>query len=227
VQINLLISTALAARFLGEGAVSWLYYADRLNQLPLGIIGIGVGTALLPAMSRLLAAGEASAALAQQNRAIELVLLLTLPAAAGLALVAAPIIGVLFQHGAFTALDTQKTAAALAAFALGLPAYVLIKVLTPGFHARSDTRTPVRVALGAIRTSWVRTSMPVMSFLTVLVRTRSAPRSTASRRRLVLSESLESRRLTFRRRVRQVRLAQLRSRVPRGSTLQRVLSPRT
>jgi len=150
VQINLLISTALAARFLGEGAVSWLYYADRLNQLPLGIIGIGVGTAVLPAMSRLLAAGDASAALAQQNRAIELVLLLTLPAAAGLALVAAPIIGVLFQHGAFTALDTRQTAAALAAFALGLPAYVLIKVLTPGFHARSDTRTPVRVALGAM-----------------------------------------------------------------------------
>ncbi|WP_439545515.1 murein biosynthesis integral membrane protein MurJ [Sandarakinorhabdus sp.] len=150
VQINLLISTALAARFLGEGAVSWLYYADRLNQLPLGIIGIGVGTALLPAMSRLLAAGDASAALAQQNRAIELVLLLTLPAAAGLALVAGPIISVLFQHGAFTALDTRQTAAALAAFALGLPAYVLIKVLTPGFHARSDTRTPVRVALGAM-----------------------------------------------------------------------------
>jgi putative peptidoglycan lipid II flippase len=150
VQINLLISTALAARFLDEGAVSWLYYADRLNQLPLGIIGIGVGTALLPAMSRLLAAGEDSAALAQQNRAIELVLLLTLPAAAGLALVAGPIIGALFQHGAFTALDTQQTAAALSAFALGLPAYVLIKVLTPGFHARSDTRTPVRVALGAM-----------------------------------------------------------------------------
>jgi putative peptidoglycan lipid II flippase len=150
VQINLLISTALAARFLDEGAVSWLYYADRLNQLPLGIIGIGVGTALLPAMSRLLAAGEDSAALAQQNRAIELVLLLTLPAAGGLALVAGPIIAALFQHGAFTATDTSQTAAALAAFALGLPAYVLIKVLTPGFHARSDTRTPVRVALGAM-----------------------------------------------------------------------------
>ena len=150
VQVNLLISTALAARFLGEGAVSWLYYADRLNQLPLGIIGIGVGTALLPTMSRLLGAGDTAAATAQQNRAIELVLLLTLPAAAGLAMLAGPIINVLFEHGQFTAADTAATAAALSGFALGLPAYVLIKVLTPGFHARSDTQTPVRVALAAM-----------------------------------------------------------------------------
>jgi putative peptidoglycan lipid II flippase len=150
VQVNLLISTALAARFLGEGAVSWLYYADRLNQLPLGIIGIGVGTALLPAMSRLIGADDPDAAIAQQNRAIELVLLLTLPAAAGLASLSAPIIDVLFEHGQFTAADTRATAAALSAFALGLPAYVLIKVLTPGFHARGDTATPVRVALGAM-----------------------------------------------------------------------------
>ncbi len=150
VQINLLISTALAARFLGEGAVSWLYYADRLNQLPLGIIGIGVGTALLPTMSRLLGADDSAGAIAQQNRAIELVLILTLPAAAGLVVAAEPIIRVLFEHGQFTAADSAATAAALAGFALGLPAYVLIKVLTPGFHARSDTQTPVRVALAAM-----------------------------------------------------------------------------
>lgn len=150
VQINLLVSTALAARFLGEGAVSWLYYADRLNQLPLGIIGIGVGTALLPAMSRLLGGGDEAGAVAQQNRAIELVLLLTLPAAAGLVVAAEPIIRVLFEHGAFRPADTAATAAALAGFALGLPAYVLIKVLTPGFHARADTQTPVRVALASM-----------------------------------------------------------------------------
>jgi putative peptidoglycan lipid II flippase len=150
VQVNLVISTALAARFLGEGAVSWLYYADRLNQLPLGIIGIGVGTALLPTMSRLIGADDAPGAVAQQNRAIELVLLLTLPAAAGLAILSAPIINVLFEHGQFTAADTAATAAALSAFALGLPAYVLIKVLTPGFHARGDTATPVRVAVAAM-----------------------------------------------------------------------------
>ena len=150
VQVNLLISTALAARFLGDGAVSWLYYADRLNQLPLGIIGIGVGTALLPAMSRLIGADDAAGAIAQQIRALELVLILTLPAAAGLAVAAQPIVALLFQHGQFTAADTAATAAALAGFALGLPAYVLIKVLTPGFHARSDTSTPVRIALAAM-----------------------------------------------------------------------------
>ena len=150
VQVNLLISTALAARFLGDGAVSWLYFADRLNQLPLGIIGIGVGTALLPAMSRLIGADDGPGAIAQQNRAMELVLILTLPAAAGLVVAAQPIVAVLFQHGQFTASDTAATAAALSGFALGLPAYVLIKVLTPGFHARSDTTTPVRVALAAM-----------------------------------------------------------------------------
>ncbi len=150
VQVNLLISTLLAARFLSEGSVSYLYYADRLNQLPLGLVGIGVGTALLPAMSRLLGAGDAPGAMGQQNRAIELVLLLTLPATAGLVVAAEPIIAALLQHGRFTAEDTVKCAAALTAFSAGLPAYVLIKVLTPGFHARGDTRTPVRIAFASM-----------------------------------------------------------------------------
>ncbi len=150
VQVNLLISTALAARFLPEGSVSWLYYADRLNQLPLGIIGIGVGTVLLPTLSRQIGAGAEGAAGHTQNRAIELVLLLTLPAAVGLALAAGPIIHGLLEYGAFSAADTRATAAALAAFSCGLPAYVLIKVLTPGFHARADTATPVRIAVGSM-----------------------------------------------------------------------------
>ena len=150
VQVNLLISTALAARFLPEGAVSYLYYADRLNQLPLGLIGIGVGTAMLPALSRQLAAGNATAAGHTQNRAIELVLLLTLPAAAALTVSATPIIRALLEHGRFGSGDTLATANALAAFALGLPAYVLIKVLTPGFHARQDTTTPVRIAVASM-----------------------------------------------------------------------------
>ncbi|KPF70860.1 hypothetical protein IP88_11055 [alpha proteobacterium AAP81b] len=150
VQFNLLVSTALAARFLPEGAVSYLYYADRLNQLPLGLIGIGVGTALLPALSKQLGAGDDKAALHSQNRAIELVLLLTLPAAAALTVAALPIIRGLLQFGAFTAANTVATAEALAAFSLGLPAYVLIKVLTPGFHARQDTKTPVRIAVASM-----------------------------------------------------------------------------
>jgi len=149
-QINQLISTALAARFLGEGAVSYLYYADRLNQLPLGLVGIGVGTALLPTLARQLGAGNDAVALHTQNRAVELVLLLTLPAAAALVISAAPIVATLLEHGRFTHLDTLRTAAVLAAFSIGLPAYVLVKVMTPGFHARQDTRTPVRIALVAM-----------------------------------------------------------------------------
>ncbi len=150
VQVNLLISTALAARFLPEGAVSFLYYADRLNQLPLGLIGIGVGTALLPTLSRQLGAGSDDQAMRTQNRAIELVLLLTLPAAAALTVAALPIIRGLLEQGRFLPADSVATAQALAAFSLGLPAYVLIKVLTPGFHARQDTKMPVRIAVASM-----------------------------------------------------------------------------
>lgn len=164
VQFNLLISTALAARFLPEGAVSFLYYADRLNQLPLGLIGIGVGTALLPALSRQLGAGNDGAAAHTQNRAIELVLLLTLPAAAALTVSAEPIIRTLLEYGRFTAADTQATADALAAFSLGLPAYVLIKVLTPGFHARQDTRMPVRIAVASMLVNLVGNLLLIWRF---------------------------------------------------------------
>ncbi|HEX8639769.1 MAG TPA: murein biosynthesis integral membrane protein MurJ [Allosphingosinicella sp.] len=147
VQVNLLVSTFLAGRFLPEGSISHLYYADRLGQLPLGLIGIGVGTALLPLLSRQLANGSEDAAMHSQNRAIQLTLLLTLPACAALVVSAGPLVAGLLQSGEFGAADSTATAAALAAFALGLPAYVLIKVLTPGFYARSDTSTPVRIAI--------------------------------------------------------------------------------
>ncbi|CAN5297498.1 murein biosynthesis integral membrane protein MurJ [soil metagenome] len=150
IQFNLLISTSLAARFLPEGAVSYIYYADRLNQLPLGLIGIGVGTAILPALSRQIGSGDPAAASATQNRAMELSLFLALPAAIALFVSAIPIIRGVLQHGAFTAADTMGAAAVLAAFAPGVPAYVFIKVLTPGFYARSDTKTPVRIAFIAM-----------------------------------------------------------------------------
>ena len=150
VQINLLVSTMIAARLLEQGSVSYLYYADRLNHLPLGSIGVGVGVALLPTMSRLIGAGKPEAAVHQQNRAIEFALLLTLPATLAFVASAEPITRALFQQGAFTADDAAKSAAALRAFSLGLPAYILIKVLTPGFHAVGDTRTPMRIALVAI-----------------------------------------------------------------------------
>ena len=146
-QLNLLISTALAGALLAPGAISYIYYADRLNQLPLGLIGIGLGTILLPTISRLLGAGKEAEAMETQNRGIELALFLTLPATVAFLIAAEPIIRGLFQHGAFTADDTVKCAWALAAFSLGLPSYVLVKVLTPGFYARQDTKTPVRYAM--------------------------------------------------------------------------------
>ncbi len=150
VQFNLLVSTALAASLLPAGAVSYIYYADRLNQLPLGLIGIGLGTVLLPTVTRLLGKGDEAGAMETQNRGLELALFLTLPATVALVACGTPIIAALFQHGQFTADDTIKCARALAAFSLGLPAYILVKVLTPGFYARQDTRTPVRFATWSI-----------------------------------------------------------------------------
>ncbi len=146
VQINLVVSTALAAKFLPHGSVSYIYYADRLNQLPLGLIGIGLGTVLLPTISRLLGRGEEAKAMETQNRGMELALFLTLPATAALVVCGTPIAAALFQHGRFDAQDSLFTAQALAAFSIGLPSYILVKVLTPGYYARSDTRTPVRYA---------------------------------------------------------------------------------
>jgi putative peptidoglycan lipid II flippase len=148
-QLNLLIATMLAS-FLAGGSVSFLYYADRLNQLPLGVVGIAVGTAILPPLSRHLRQGDLGAAIATQNRGLELALLLTLPAAMALAALAVPILAVLFQRGAFGPADTVATAKALAAYAAGLPAFVLVKVLAPAFFARHDTRTPVKLAVVAI-----------------------------------------------------------------------------
>jgi putative peptidoglycan lipid II flippase len=145
-QINLLADVFFAS-LLPTGAVSYLYFADRLNQLPLGVIGIAVGTALLPLLSRQIRAGAREDALASQNRALELALVLTLPCAFGLAVLSLPIIQVLFERGAFGPADSLATAQALAAYALGLPAYVLVKVLAPGFFARRDTRTPVKIAI--------------------------------------------------------------------------------
>ncbi|WP_085809546.1 murein biosynthesis integral membrane protein MurJ [Sphingomonas sp. TZW2008] len=146
VQINLVVSTALAASLLSAGSVSYIYYADRLNQLPLGLIGIGLGTVLLPTISAQLGRGEEAAAMTTQNRGLELALFLTLPATVALIVCGTPIVAALFQHGAFTAEDTAATAQSLAAFSIGLPSYILVKVLTPGFYARSDTRTPVKFA---------------------------------------------------------------------------------
>ncbi|MSO64325.1 MAG: murein biosynthesis integral membrane protein MurJ [Alphaproteobacteria bacterium] len=146
VQINLLVDVVIAS-FLPQGSISFLYYADRVNELPVGVIGIAVGTAMLPLLSRQVAAGDERGIQATQNRAVEAALLLALPATAGTLALAFPIVSVLFQRGAFDPAATGATAWALIAFTCGLPAYVLIKVLTPGYFARKDTRTPVRIAI--------------------------------------------------------------------------------
>ncbi|MDV5823629.1 murein biosynthesis integral membrane protein MurJ [Sphingobium naphthae] len=149
-QINLLISTALSGWLLASGSITYIYYADRLNQLPLGLIGIGLGTILLPTISRMLSKGEEAAAMETQNRGIELALFLTLPATVAFLTVAEPIVRGLFQYGRFTPEDAMRCGWALSAFSIGLPSYVLVKVLTPGYYARGDTRTPVRYAMLSI-----------------------------------------------------------------------------
>ncbi|EIZ79335.1 integral membrane protein MviN [Novosphingobium sp. Rr 2-17] len=146
-QINLVVSTFLASSFLAHGSVTYIYLADRLNQLPLGLIGIGLGTVLLPTISRQLGGGDEVAAMETQNRGLELALLLTLPAAVALIVCGQPMASALFGYGKFDATDVARTAEALAAFSIGLPSYILVKVLTPGFYARHDTKTPVRYAM--------------------------------------------------------------------------------
>jgi len=145
VSIDIIIGTLLPA-----GSVSILYYADRVNQLPLGVIGTAAGTALLPVMARQIALKDAGAALTTLNRAIESVLMLTLPAAIGLSVAAVPVMDVLFVRGAFTAHTAVLAARSLAAFAIGLPVFALVKVLTPGFFARGDTVTPLKIGIVAV-----------------------------------------------------------------------------
>ncbi len=155
-QLNLVVSTAVAS-LLPTGAVSYLYYADRLDQLPLAVVGIAVGTAILPSLSRQVRLGDDDGARHTQNRGLELALFLTLPAAIGLGVAAWPIMTVLFERGAFGPVEANATASALAAYAGGLPAFVLIKVMTPGFFARHDTATPVKVAFAAMATNLILT----------------------------------------------------------------------
>lgn len=141
-QFNVMANKSIAT-LVGPGAVSWITYADRINLLPVGIFGTAIGVALLPLLARHIQAGDEKAALHDQNRAIEISLLLTVPAAAGIAMLAQPITASLFEYGIFTPHDREMVAAALLAFSLGLPAYVLNKALTPGFFGRHDTKTPV------------------------------------------------------------------------------------
>lgn len=135
---------------LGEGALTKLSYADRLNQLPLSIIGTALGVAILPAISQAIARNEDAEAADVQARAFDLSMLLTLPATLALVVASGPIIGALYQGGEYTVDDARVTGNILAILVTGLPAYVLVKVLTPAFYARKDVKTPVWIAMGAL-----------------------------------------------------------------------------
>ena len=148
-QINTLVQVYFLNQLEGS-AISWMNYADRLNQLPLGIIGIALSTAILPTLSKFVGAKDQQGAARVQSNAIELGMLLTLPAAVALAVCAVPFITMIFQGGRFSTADAEMTGGVLAVLGAGLPAYVLVKVLVPSFYARSDTRTPVYAAFAAL-----------------------------------------------------------------------------
>jgi len=145
-QLNLVIDTVIAS-LLPTGSISYLFYSDRVTQLPLGVIGVAVGTALLPMLSRQVCNGDEVGAMHSQNRALEISLLLTLPAAFALMVISEPLISILFERGAFGVAETEATAAALGVYALGLPAYVMVKALAPGFFGREDTVMPVKISV--------------------------------------------------------------------------------
>lgn len=145
-QINMFVDTVLVS-LVGTGAISWLYYANRMQQLPLGVVGAAIGVALLPILSHHLKTGEIEEARKTQDKAVEYGAMLSIPAAVILIILATPIINILFQHGRFNANDTAMTAGALIAYAVGLPLYVMVKALAPNFFARGDTKTPVKYSI--------------------------------------------------------------------------------
>ncbi|MBA4785839.1 MAG: murein biosynthesis integral membrane protein MurJ [Pseudorhizobium pelagicum] len=147
-QINQVIGQAIAST--KDGAIAALQYADRIYQLPLGVVGVAVGVVLLPELSRALKGGHMKEAAGIQNRSLEFVLFLTLPAAVGLWILSEPIIRVLYERGAFSAENSAVVASILAVYGIGLPGFVLIKALQPGFYAREDTRTPMRFTIVSV-----------------------------------------------------------------------------
>lgn len=148
VQINLLVGRQVASFY--DGAVAWLNYADRLYQLPLGVVGIAIGVVLLPDLSRRLRAGDDNGGKDAFNRACEISLALTIPAAVALLVIPLPLVSVLYERGAFTSDDTAATAIAVAIYGMGLPAFVLQKTLQPLFFAREDTKRTFYYALVAL-----------------------------------------------------------------------------
>lgn len=153
-QINMMVDTIIVS-LVGTGAISWLYYANRIQQLPLGVVGAAIGVALLPILSRQLKAEQIDEAKNTQDKAIEYGALLSIPAAVAIIILAEPIINILFQHGKFGSLQTLMTSQAVVAYAVGLPVYVMVKAMTPNFFARCDTKTPVKYSIVVLITNLV------------------------------------------------------------------------
>lgn len=174
VQINLLVGRQVASYT--EGAVAWLYNADRLYQLPLGVVGIAIGIVLLPDLSRRLRAGDTEGSRHSLSRATEFALALTLPSAVALVVIALPLIEVIFGRGAYGPDDVAKTALALAIYGLGLPAFVLQKTLQPLYYAREDTRRPFLFAVTAMVTNAAIAFglMPWIGFVSAAIATSAA-----------------------------------------------------
>ena len=149
IQLNIVIGTIIAS-FLPIGAISHIYYADRLNQLPLAIFGIAMGVVLLPSLSKAIKNYNEEEVKNIQNRSMEFSLLISLPSAAGLYILSSHIIHILFERGAFLNEDTLITSKVLSMFAIGLPAYILIKILVTCFFAREDTKTPLYIAIVSV-----------------------------------------------------------------------------
>ncbi len=162
IQLNIVIGTIIAS-FLPVGAISHIYYADRLNQLPLAIFGIALGIVLLPNLSKAIKQSHQETIHNIQNRSIEFSLLISLPSAIGLFILAEPIIYILFERGAFLQEDTFYTARVLGYFALGLPAYIIIKVLVSCFFAREDTKTPLYISIVSVISNIVLSLLLIQS----------------------------------------------------------------
>ncbi len=148
-QINLLIDTLIAS-YLESGSISWLYFSDRLMEFPLGVFGVALATVILPSLSRQYAGGDKQAYSATMDWALRLVVLIALPAATGLAMMAVPMLTTLFQYNAFSANDVTMASHSLVAYALGLPAFIFIKVLASAFFSRQDTKSPVKFGVIAM-----------------------------------------------------------------------------
>ncbi len=211
VQVNLIVGRQVASYT--DGAITWLYNADRLYQLPLGVVGIAIGVVLLPEISRRLRSEDPVGAQHSFSRGAEFALLLTLPAAVALIVIARPIIGVIFERGAYDAHAAQNTALALAVYGAGLPAFVLHKVLQPQFYARHDTRRPFNYAVISMVVNAVLAIalMPLIGFLAAAIATSAAAwimvaQLWAGSRRMGISAQMDAR---FRQRLPRIILSSL------------------